>query len=317
MDPKKLDPQQAFDLVTRREGKEAPKSSAEKKPDVESGFENKQPKDRALWQRAVIAIALAAAAAILLIAVAAFYWFVTKESKPAVVAKPPPEKPPAAITEDRAKEIIEANLRAFLAAEDNGTREKYIFPDGRPESREDFYTGRKIRDVPLWKIEQMEKSATEHGEIWFVRFSDLRRHTRVVSFQRHGDDYLLHWLAMKAYGDMPWDEFILNKPERPTEMRAYVRQYGGALPLGADGTRYHAFLVEDRAGLFSELALVKKEAVGAAELAGLPPQALHPATLRLHYGSPGDTVGKCLMIDSLVHLRWQRLSGDSRLQEMK
>lgn len=312
MDPKKLDPQDAFNLVSRREGKAMPQPAGQK--DVEAGFGDVKPDNKPWWQKVLVSLVLLVAAVAMVSGLVAFYWFITQDSEPAVVIKPPPEYEPEFIGEERAKKIIETNLRAFLAAEDNETREKYIYPDGEPDTRVEYYNGRRIRDMPLWKIEQMNKTITAQGEIWMIVYRDLQKNARAVSFQRYGNDYRLHWLAMKAYCEMPWEKFIVERPRGPLVMRGYLRKYQGAPPLGVSKESHHVFLIEDQAGLFSELAVMERDAKGSAALASLPNSGSHPVTLKLGYDSNNNSRIH-IQIYSAKHLRWQRMSADTRFAE--
>lgn len=320
MDPKKLKPQDAFDLVTRRQGK-APAKTHEKK-DIEDGFgenDGRSVRARPLWKRGLLLGALVTLACLLIAGVVGFYWFVVHESTPDGVVRGPIEKAPASISEEVAKNMIEANLRAFLRADSNEERLKYVYLPDEVKSQLDVYYGvRGLAEVPLWKIERMEPVTSAQGEIWFVVYRDVKKTQGLVSFQRYGDDYLIHWSAMKAFCEIPWEQFMVSRPAGPVMMRGYLRHYVGVWPVGISRRDHHCFLIEDDGGLFSELAIMKTGAPGYTVLENLPKSGRHPVTLELGYRTlEGMGTGKTLHVISLKHLRWQKMAMDSRVQGLQ
>ena len=232
-----------------------------------------------------------------------------------------PEVAAAVTVPKGAKETIEANMRAFLLAETNEDRLKYVYqPEDEKSSMDRYYGQQGHREIPLWKTQRIEKTNSTEGEIWFVVYRDLNNKQRLVSFQKLGDHYLLHWSAMTAYCEMPWGEFIVQRPSRPVMMRCYLRQYEGAWPVGISPEQYHCFLIEDRDGLFSELAIMARDSVGYTTLVDLPKASAHPVTLNLLYDQMSDVTGsaaRILKIESLKHLRWQKMAMDRRLQGLE
>ncbi len=321
MDHKKISSQDAFDQVLRGQGKK--RKESQKSKNIEDGFGGKAEQTvvgRPVWQRYLLRSSIVVIALALIVAVGAFYWFVTKHSEPEVVEKAPVEAPPAVIGKEQAKEIIEGNLRAFLQAESNKERLKYIYiSEDEIASLENYYGQRQHLETPLWKIERMEKLVSEQGEIWFIVYRDVKKHQHLVSFQRQGDGYLLHWLAMKVYCEIPWEEFIIQKPADPVVMRCYLREYNGVWPVGISPEDFHVFLVSDSKETFLELVIMRHTAEGFEALLGLPnlPSLSvskgHPVTLELRYTRLGNVQKKQLEIKALKYLRWQRLNTDSHV----
>ncbi|MEJ6571261.1 MAG: hypothetical protein QNL01_06845 [Akkermansiaceae bacterium] len=320
MDPKKLDSQDAFDLVTRRQGKEVPDTNERK--DIEEGFgEKPEPiiEQRPAWQRYLFWGTLAVITCALIVSVVSFFWFITYHAEPEVVEKGTPETGPAMIGEAQAKQMIETCLRSFLAAESNEDRLKCVYmPEEEKSSLDIYYRAQGHSETPLWNIELIDRVVSAQGEIWMVIYWDVQRKRKAVSFQRDGDQYLLHWSAMKAFSEMTWEKFIVKRPAGPLMMRCFIRQYEGVLPAGIEADKYRCFLVEDRAGLFSEVAIMKLDASGYSALGDLPKASRHPVTLNLGYRPYSDKrTDKLLTIMSLKHLRWQKLSLDSQLQGLE
>ncbi|MCP5535275.1 MAG: hypothetical protein H7A51_03460 [Akkermansiaceae bacterium] len=321
MAPSKLNPQDAFDLVTRRQGKELPVTKDPK--DIEAGFGEKnarseEPKPR--WRRYLLLLVLTVLACIVVAGIFSFYWFISTQSEPGSAEKSPLAAAPAVIDEAKAKEMIEANLRAFLQAETNEERLKYVYmPEDEKPQLDVYYNERGHVHTPAWKIERMEHVKSVQGDVWFVVYRDLNKIQRLVSFQRFGDHFLLHWSAMTAFCEIPWEKFIVQRPSTPVTMRCYVRQYQGQWPLGIPSDQYHCFLIEDRGGLFSELAIMDRSSVGYTTLKGLPNASRHPVTLELgyHHFPTNGRGGEILEIQSLKHLRWQQMSMDARVQGLE
>lgn len=317
MDPKKLNSQEAFDLVTRRQGKEMPDPN--EPVDVEADFGEKSGfniKERPIWLRFIFWGTVSMVTIGLIAAVTAFFWFVANHAEPELVEKSPPEAAPAIFTEEEVKRIVEVNLRAFLKAASNDERLKYIYQPEDEKSYLDVYYGKREHvDTHLWKIERLEPVTSAQGEIWFVVYRDVTKKQRLVSFQRYEDDYLLHWSAMTAYCELPWEQFIVKRPEEAVMMRGYVSHYEGPRPLGLSSDKFHCFLIEDREGLFSELAIMESGSVGFSVLTNLPKDGRHPVTLQLGYRpNPGANHDKILSIFALTNMRWQKLNMDPYLQ---
>jgi len=313
---KKITSQDAFNQLIR-DGQVGSYVPDELK-DVEDGFgqtDQEGDSERSSWW--VVMLSLMLGLGMLLVVTSMFYWFVGNNPEPAVVIKNETSSEPAVISEVEAKRMIQANLKAFLLAENNEDRARYIFePDREIASLHTYYMDRKKRETPLWKIERIEPMSSEGSEIWIVVFRDLKKRQQAVSFERYGDNYLLHWSAMKAFGELTWEEFILNRPEVPVMMRAYFRFDHGMRPLAAGADQYDVYIIEDRNGLFSKSALIGSGSHGYHTLKNLSQTSRHPVTLKLVYRETPFSGGKkVLMIDSLVHLRWQKLSGDSQFQE--
>ena len=316
MDPKKLAPQDAFDQLMVHQNV-SQRGVEDEEKDVEERFGQMDGRrDRPRWLKIVRAIFFISVAAMLIVGVGKFYWFITTDAEPAFVIKPPKPLGPAVIGEAEAKQMIEANLKAFLSAETNEERLRYVYlPEDEMAWLQLYYEERGLRDTPMWKIERMELSTSAGGEIWFVIFADVKKNQHVVSFQRYGDDYRLHWSAMKAFSEMPWPRFIVSRPEGPVMMRGYLRQYDGVWPLGIFQKDYHCFLIEDRDGLFSELAIMRKDSMGYASLKYLPKSSRHPVTVRLGYRAlTGGSSDRKLTVLSLIHLRWQKMVIDPQIQ---
>lgn len=320
MDPKKINSQDAFDLVTRRQGKEMPEMNEVK--DVEEGFgENREfnIEARSVWQRAVFLLILVIISCVMIAGVVAFYWFITNHAEPDLVEKEPPEAGPAAISEEQAKLMMGNNLRAFLLAESNEERLKYVYmPEDERDQLAVYYGERKLLDKPLWKVERVEVTMSAQGEVWYVVYRDLAKKQHLVSFQRYGDDYLLHWSAMTAFCDIPWEQFMVQRPTGPVTMRCYLRQYEGVWPSGISPNDYHCFLLEDRGGLFSEMAIIKNDTPGFMMLKTLPKRSRHPVTLVLgHKPLASGEAGKSLHIMGLKYLRWQKMSQGLRVEGLE
>lgn len=309
---KKLDPQQAFDLVSRREGE---KQSEKQEPlNIEDGFGAGSEEEGRLvpgWKRRLFVALALIAACMVLVGIGVFYWFVSYHSEPTPVITPPAPKELAIFTEGETKQIIESNLRAFLAAESNEVRAQYVYQAaGTREAMDNYYNGRRMRDLPLWKLERVEAATVLGNELWLVVYRDVQSGRHTVSFQREGDDYLLHWYAMKAYGEMSWEEFIVSRPEESVVMRGYLKHYDGVAPVWASDEAYDFYLIESRNGLFYEVAVMSKDAPGASELrASLQSGMRQAVTVGLSYRTV-DGQGKHLMLDSLEYLRWQKLGSD-------
>lgn len=318
MDPKKLDPQQAFDQLIRddRTVDDVPEALR----DVEEGFGQKEEEvnlERSRWVKWMMVVGGVAMIGVFVIGVAVFYGMVIRDSEPVVEINPHQVDVPTLISEAEAKQKIEANLRAFLSAESNENRARYIY-SGATEmaSLQVYYDERRIRDMPLWKVVRIEPVVAGGGEIWLVVYQDLKRRQHTASFERVGDDYLLHWSAMKAFGEITWEKFILTRPEQPVTMRAYLRPYDGVRPLWAGSDSYDCYIIEDRGGLFSEIAAIAVSADGYDVLKKLPRSGRRPVTLKLVYRATPHSAGeKVLTIDSFLHIRWQKLSTDPQLKE--
>jgi len=311
---KKLNSEEAFDQLMRH-GKNS-HIRKEEKQDLEDGFgqQGVEKKGIGKW---VVRLALFLGLMVVMGGVVVFYWFVVMEAKPESVTKVSQPKAPIFIAEHQAKQMIRKNLESFLSAESNEERNRYVYaPDEERSSMDVYYSKRGWRDTPLWKVEFMERHVSAMGEIRFVVYQDIKKRRRTVSFQRVGDDYKLHWSAMKAFCEMPWEQFVVERPKEPVLMRAYLRRYNGVWPPGISRDHYQCFLIEDRGGLFSEIAVMKKTSFGFLELKRLPSSARHPVTLRLVYHIPKEQDGhaeRVLTIDALVHLRWQQMALDPRV----
>lgn len=215
------------------------------------------------------------------------------------------------------KEMIEDNLRAFLSAESVEQRARFIY-HGESElpSLRIYYEDRGRLETPLWKVERCESIVAGYSEIWFVVFRDVKGRQHTASFQQFGDDYLLHWSAMKAFGEITWERFMVDRPMEPVTMRGYLRRYEGVQPLWAGSGQGQCYIIEDRDGIFSEIAFMASSAHGFEVLRKLPSASRHPVTLMLAYqASLSSGKRKVLTINSLVNLRWQKLSADPQLQK--
>ncbi|BDS06046.1 hypothetical protein NT6N_10860 [Oceaniferula spumae] len=213
-----------------------------------------------------------------------------------------------------AEESIEKNLRAFLSATTVEERLHYVsIPFDEKTSLKSYYVERGLSDSPLWKIERIESLELAGGRLWFVIYRDLQRKQHSVSFQKLDGRYLIHWSAMKAYCEVPWQRFIVDRPSKPVLMRGYLRQYEGVWPVGLPRDKYRCFLIEDRGKLFSKLAVMEKGAPGAEALNKLPDSISHPITVRMKYNS--ELLNQnVIQITELKHLRWQQLNSDPRFQ---
>ena len=314
---KKMGSQEAFNHLIRQD--ERTSSQSKEASDVEEGFGQKdvghvEPRPR--WLKIIFIGATVTGALLLIIGVVVFYWFVSIHAEPKMVEIKPVVLAPAIISQEKAKEMIETNLRSFLMAQSNEVRLKYIYmPEDERESLDLYYNQRGILNSPLWKVERMELVKSVQGEIWFVVYRDLNKKENLVSFQRVDDDYLLHWSAMTAFCELPWPEFIVDRPEGPVTMRCYLRHYGDVWPLGVSPDEYHCFLLEDRDRLFSETAVMRLDAAGCDVLRRLPKNGRHPVTLSLGYQSEfSGGADKRLHIISLKHLRWQKMSWEPVLR---
>ena len=72
--------------------------------------------------------------------------------------------------------------------------------------------------------------------------------------------------------------------------------------------------------MFSELAIMARDSVGYTTLVDLPKASAHPVTLNLLYDQMSDVTGsaaRILKIESLKHLRWQKMAMDRRLQGLE
>lgn len=315
---RKIAPQEAFNQLMRP--KKPSSSSSKGARDVEEGFGLKNDRrvgKRPRWLKVIFIGATITGVLLLIVGMVFFYGILSSQAEPTMMVKPPVIAAPALISQEEAKGMIETNLRAFLAAESNEGRLQYIYmPQDERGSLDIYYDQRGILNAPLWKVERIELVKSAQGEIWFVVYRDLHRKERLISFQRVGDDYLLHWSAMTAFCEVPWPKFIVERPEGPVTMRCYLRHYGDVWPLGISPDQYHCFLLEDRDGLFSETAIMRLDADGCNKLKLLPKNGRHPATLQLGYESPAsDRAEKRLNIISLEHLRWQKMSGDPALRQ--
>ncbi|MGB0993083.1 MAG: hypothetical protein ACPG32_11525 [Akkermansiaceae bacterium] len=308
MPPKKLEPEEAFDLLTRHA---RPQEPTEEMQELEDGFGTpSEEEDIPAWRRYFRKLVLAGVAAALVAGVGFFYWQVVRQPEAQLAEPADPSKESLAIPPEEAKKIIEANLRHFLSAQLVEEKLPYIIsPAEERGSLEIYYQQRGLHDSPLWKIQRISPVKSGSGEVWFVLYQDVERRVKAASFERVGDDYLLHWSAMKAFCELPWEKFIVEKPKEPKVMRGYLRQYTGVFPLGVSAQDHACFLIEDRAAIFSELAIMKLDAPGCSTLKKLAKGGRHPVTLELFYQTPNnDSTNKRLVVRALKHLRWQKMS---------
>jgi len=317
MSNNKLDSQQAFNLVESRRKKESDPPVEKKGLEDRFGEDSARAlEERPMWKTYLILTLAALMTVALVIGLVAFYWFMVNEAEPVVAEKGPVEVAPAVIDKADAKKIIEDNLRAFLQAESNKERLKYIYmPEDEISSLEDYYGERQQFETPLWKIDRMDLMTSIQGETWFVGYRDVKKTKHFVSFQRYGDNYLLHWSAMTAYGELPWSQFLTERPITPVLMRGYLRHYEGVVPLSIDSNVDGVFLFEDPQKLVSELIVVGKNIHGYGALSRLRSDSSHPVTAWLAYDQLQTGTEKLtLRMTKLKYLRWQQAAADPRIE---
>ncbi|NNJ86477.1 MAG: hypothetical protein HKP20_04845 [Akkermansiaceae bacterium] len=249
-----------------------------------------------------------------MVGIIAFYTVITKNPTPETLDKGKLAEAPATISNEQTRQIIETNLRRFLEAENIEQKARYVsMEEEEIDHLRTYYTLRGRWERPLWKVERIYPMKSSQEKIWFVTYLDLERRRHTVSFERFGNDFLIHWSAMTGFCDIPWPDFIVQRPLGPVTMRCFIRQYEGIWPVNISQDKYQCFIIEDRQKLFYEIAIMKSDAYGCDILSKLPNTRRHPVTVELGYRRAGTSEhGKQLTIISLKHLRWQKLGVDPR-----
>jgi hypothetical protein len=86
-------------------------------------------------------------------------------------------------------------------------------------------------------------------------------------------------------------------------MRAFLLRHQGDIPPGYSPLDWAAYIIEDKAGDFTQLAVMKRSAEGQSLIEESPAEARLPVNIELHYeqnphGQPQ------LVINKLIHFKW-------------
>lgn len=207
-------------------------------------------------------------------------------------------------TDEEIRAEIHANLERFLKLQTTAERLGFVIdPKIERAALANYYEGRGNRDVPLEGINFIKPVTLDGRRLWIVSYLDVRNENHLLSFERRGNRFLLHWSASYVYGELPWDRFAERKPSEPVAMRAFLLRHEGQMPPGFDSDEYAPFVVEDDKGAFTGMALMKRDAEGFALLADAPEGSKLPVNIEIFYSKePGGD--RQLMIHRLIHFQW-------------
>lgn len=240
-------------------------------------------------------------AIIALLAAGAYLLSIPKTSDSAAA---PPTEPPTAFSDGEIHAIITGNLTRFLECSTTEERIDYIAdPDIEATHLADYYEARRNRDSPLRTVHIIKPIQISGHTLWVVSYTDAENARRSATFLRDGNRFLLNWSSSYAYGDLPWDVFSTARPAEPVAMRAFLLHHHGDPPPGYTPLEWAAYIVEDKAGEFTQLAVMRRSAEGQSLIEESPAEARLPVNIELHYGK--DPQGQPqLIIDRLVHFKW-------------
>lgn len=235
----------------------------------------------------------------LICAVALIYW--PKSSGP--VAQPEPVVVEAFTDDEIRAEILEV-LEKFLKAKTTSERLDFVFdPEVERAALADHYVGRGNRDLPLASVKFIKPVTLDGRRLWIVSYLDSLDEPHLLSFERQGNRFLIHWSASHAYGDLPWEKFSAQKPSEPTAMRAFLLRHDGPLPPGYLPEKWSAFVVEDDKGAFTEIAMIDRNSEDFALLDETPEGARLPVNVELVYAEGPNGIRQ-LIIHRLIHFQW-------------
>lgn len=153
-----------------------------------------------------------------------------------------PEAPLPTDQETKSEAAISA-LLAFVNAPDHASRCDHLIGRSALRDKLEAYYERDGHSLPERIINPNVTSIGMDGrEILIVSFIDETGKKISAPFEWDSGSYRLHWEAMTAHGDIPWQVFFDARPEGTFEMRAnlYVHQKMRDVP--ADATRITALL---------------------------------------------------------------------------
>lgn len=308
----KMEPEDAFRLIGNRgQGVKTHSRPANAAEPVADDCSSKPPSEPPRWLRfSVLALAVAVAAGFAgLLTRGAFLLIDQKKTAPRETVQ---EEPLRVLSEKEVKRRITATLKAFTNATGTEERLQYVAqPEKERAAMKNYYARRSLPDSPLWQIRLVKPVVLDGAQFWVVAYTDVRRAPHYVRMERSGNKFLLQWSSSYGYCEIPWERFIVEQPGDPVQMRCYIRPHTGELPPGLPATDYLGFTVEDKNGLFTGLAVIKRSSGDAPPLAALPPNTRNPVNLQLVYRTQPDGTRQ-LVIHRLIHFQWHQPTGTGK-----
>ena len=231
-------------------------------------------------------------------------WLASARKQTSPSPSTPASHPPAPLTDAEIAHRISDHLSRFLKSDTTEEKLRHVAePRSEAPRLSDYYETRGNRDAPLREIHLIRPVQIGESHLWVVSYTAVDGIRRNATFTRSGDDFLLNWASSYAYGELPWEVFANAQPTEPVAMRAYLLHYDGNLPPGYSAADWAAYVIEDKDGTFTELALMSRTSMDQPLIGQSPRGTRLPVHLELgyHIGSAGR---KQLVIHSLIHFRW-------------
>lgn len=248
-------------------------------------------------------VSAAVTLAIIALLVAGGY-LLSNRKTPESSASAPPVKPLLAFSDGEIHTLITGTLNRFLECSTTEQRLNFVVdPDSETTHLIDYYEVRRNRDSPLRAIRLIKPILLSDHNLWVVSYTDAENTSGSATFKRVGNRYLLNWSSSYAYGDLPWDVFATARPSEPVAMRAFLLHHHGDPPPGYPSLDWATYIIEDKTGDFTQLAVMRRAAEGQSLMEHSPPEARLPVNIELLY-EEGPHGQPQLVIGRLIHFKW-------------
>ena len=217
----------------------------------------------------------------------------------------PAEEPAKLLTAEERRKAIESRLRNFFEASSTAERTIHVLEPQRVRpALEDYYTKHSPRNITFDHLEELHHVLL-NGHPWsWAKFSDTSSATHLVGLKQTAANYKLDWEAFVAYGELPWDALMQERPTTPTQMRVYLSHTSYRNFKYSDPNTYAGYKIEPRDGGPELYGFVNRDTLThSLLLAVVAPGMRQPVNVRLHFEA--DAGAKNLVvIDEVIHRQW-------------